>query len=126
MACGEWRLMRGGLMLAVLNQDGLALVPELDGQFTLEAAYETSPAFEPVRHLFAREVLLLDADDEPEIDEWAAIWDELQAPGLFVESADGRERFAILWIHFEHGRAWWWPLSNSPLTRIRREKRCQF
>jgi hypothetical protein len=119
MASGEWRLTRGGEILAVLHFDGRWLVPELDGDLTVEAAYTTTPAFEPVRHLFEREAQLLDVDDEAENNEWAAIWDELQEPGLFVESADGQERLDILWIHFKHGRAWWWPLYNSRLTVLR-------
>lgn len=119
MAVDEWRLTRGGEMLAVLRPDGRSLVPELDGQFTVEVAYATTPAFEAVRHHFEREVQLLDVDSGPENDEWAAIWEELKGPGLFVESADGRARFDILWIHFKHGRAWWWPLLNSPLTITR-------
>jgi hypothetical protein len=106
-------------VLADLKPDGRSLVPELDGHLTVEAAYTTTPAFEPVRHLFEREAQLLDADSEPENTEWVDIWDELKAPSMFVESADGRERFDILWIHFEYGRAWWLPLYNSPLTRMR-------
>ena len=117
MAHVTWHLTRGGELLALLHPDGRSLVPDLDGHFTVEAAYTTTPAFEPVRHLFEREAQLLDADKESENNEWADIWDELKAPGLFVESPDGRTRFDILWIHFKFGRAWWWPLNNSPLTR---------
>lgn len=120
MAFGEWRLTRGGELLAVLHPDRLSLVPELDGHFTTEAAYSTTPVFESVRHLFEREVQLLGVDSDPENDEWSAIWEELKEPGLFVESSDGRERFDILWIHFKYERAWWWPLFNSPLT-VRRD-----
>ena len=119
MTRDKWHLTRGGEVLAHLHPDGRSLVPELDGHFTIEAAYTTTPAFEPVRHLFEREAQLLDVDSEAENNEWADIWDELQAPGLFVASPDGRERFAILWIHFKYDRAWWWPLYNSPHTRMR-------
>jgi hypothetical protein len=119
MAYGEWRLTRGGEVLAVLCPAGRSLVPELDGQFILEAAYATTPAFEAVRHLFEREVQLLDVDSEPENNEWLDIWEKLKKPGMFVESADGLERFDILWVHFKNGRAWWWPLFNSPLTVTR-------
>jgi hypothetical protein len=115
-----WKLTRGGEVLAVLRPDGRALVPELDGQFTIEAAYEPTPAFERLRHLFEREVELLEVDEDAENEEWLAIWEELAAPGLFVESADGLDRFDILWIHFKEGRAWWWPLYNSPRTLLRR------
>ncbi len=117
----SWRLTRGGEVLAILHSDGQALVPELDGHLTVEAAYTTTPAFEPVRYLFEREAQLLDVDREPKNGEWADIWDELKGPGLFVESADGQKRFDILWIHFKYGRAWWLPLYNSPLTVLRKD-----
>ncbi len=107
--------MRGGETLAHLTPDGLFLVPEIDGHFTLEAACTTTAAFEPLRSLFEREVQLLDADSDQENSEWDAIWEELQEPGLWVESVDGMERYAILWIHFREGRAWWWPLYNAPV-----------
>lgn len=116
MARGEMRLTRGGEVLAVLRPDGRRLVPELDTHVTVEAAYTTTPAFEPVRHLFERELQILDVETEPESGEWLDIWEELKGPGLFVESDDGPARFDILWIHFDHGRAWWWPLYRSPLT----------
>ncbi len=111
-----WRLTRGGVLLAFLRPDGRRLVPELDGHATVEAAYETTEAFETVRALFEREVELLDTNADEENAEWLAIWEQLQGPGLFVESADGRLRFDILWIHFQNNRAWWWPLYNSPKT----------
>nr|CAA9239594.1 hypothetical protein AVDCRST_MAG63-1365 [uncultured Armatimonadetes bacterium] len=115
MRRSEWRLTRGGEVLAVLRPDGRQLVTDYP---CFEAEYETTDAFEPVRRLFEREAELLDVDSVPENDEWADIWEELQAPGLFVESPDGRERLDILWIHFKGGRAWWWPLYNSPQTRL--------
>jgi hypothetical protein len=109
-----WHLTRGGETLAVLRPDGRELVPELDGHFTIEAAYEPTPAFEQVRHLFEREIAIIDEEGEAEQAEWSAIWEELMAPGLFVESPDRQERWDILWIHFQDGRAWWWPLGSSP------------
>ena len=115
-----WRLTRSGEVLAVLRPDGRSLVPGLDGQFTIETAYEPTPALEPLRHLFEREVGLLEVDSEAENREWSDIWEELLAPGMFVESADGLDRFDILWIHFQGGRAWWWPLYSSPRTVLRR------
>jgi hypothetical protein len=114
------RLTRGGEVLAVLRQDGRATDPDLDGQFTTEATFEPTPAFESVRHLFEREYELLAADEDARNKEWMDIWDELKAPGLFVESADGSERLDIVWVHVKDGRAWWWPLHNSPLTVLRR------
>jgi hypothetical protein len=84
--------------------------------------FTTTEAFEGVGHLFEREAELLDTDSEAENNQWADIWDELTAPGLLVDSADGRERFDIAWIHFKHGRAWWWPLYNSQKTVLRKSR----
>jgi hypothetical protein len=115
-----WRLTRGGETLAYLRPDGKAQVPELDGHFTTEAVFEPLPAFETVRHLFEREVLIAGEEGDAEQAEWFGIWEELAAPGLFVESGDGQDRWDILWIHVQNGRAWWWPLGSSPRTILRR------
>lgn len=119
MAMPVWHLTRGGETLAILCPDGKGRVPELDGQFTIEAAYEPTPAFESVRHMFEREIAIINEEGEGEQAEWFAIWEALIAPGLFVESPDRQERWDILWIHFQDGRAWWWPLGNSPRTVLR-------
>ena len=113
----ELQLMRGGELLAILRPDERQLFTDSQA---VEAEYETAPAFEPLRHLFEREVELLDVDSEQENNEWADIWDQLLAPGMFVESSDGAERIDILWVHFKNGRAWWFPLYNSPRTVLRK------
>lgn len=113
----ELRLTRGGELLAILRLDGRKLLTDFQA---VEAEYETVPAFEPLRHLFEREAVLLDVDSGPENKEWAEIWDRLRAPGMFVETPDGRERVDIMWIHFRNGRAWWFPLYNSPRTVLRK------
>src|SRR5262245_25458758 len=107
----SWHLTRGGEILAILRPVGNWRFADSP---CVEAAYETTAAFEAVRPLLEREVELLDVDQEPENTEWADIWDELKAPGMFVETPDGRERLDILWIHFKEDRAWWWPLYASP------------
>jgi len=68
MGCGSavMRLTRGGETLALLKFDGQCLVPELDGHFTVEAAFEPAPAFESVRHLFEREIAIIDDEGEAE------------------------------------------------------------
>ena len=116
MRQGEFRLTRGGELLAILRPDGQQLFTDYQA---VEGAYETMPAFEPLRPLFEREAELLDVDSEPENNEWGNIWERLLAPGMFVETADGRERIEILWVHFKDGRAWWFPLYNSPQTVLR-------
>ena len=110
-----YHLTRGGELLAELT-------PVDEWRFAefpcVEAQYTTTDAFTAVKPLFDREAMLLDTDDEAENNEWADIWDELKSVGLFVESPDGSERFDILWIHFKDGRAWWWPLFNSPESKL--------
>lgn len=109
----KWHLTRGGVTLAVLEPDGRQLVADYPCE---ESGYTLLPAFEEFRPLFEREVELLETDAEAENDEWLDIWERLKERGLFVESLDGRMRFDILWVHFRDGRAWWWPLYNSPAT----------
>lgn len=125
MARSFWRLTRGGETIAYLRPDGKLRFPELDGHFTVEAAFEPTPAYESVRRLFERELEIFDEEGEAEQAEWAAIWEELAAPGLFVESLDGKDRWDILWIHVRDGGAWWWPLSRSPKTVLNRRKQAQ-
>lgn len=117
MKQSELRLTRGGEVLATLRPDGRQLVTDYQA---VEAEYETTAAFEPLRLLFEREVELLDVDSDSENDEWADIWEQLLAPGMFVELSDGKEKIDILWIHFKNGRAWWFPLYNSERT-VKRE-----
>ena len=113
MQRSDLRLIRGGELLAVLRPDGRQIFSDYPA---IEAIYETAPSFEPLRHLFEREAALLNVDSEPENDEWLTIWDRLRAPGMFVETPDGQARIDILWVHFKDGRAWWFPLYNSPRT----------
>src|SRR5689334_11576396 len=115
MRPNEWQLTRGGETLAVLRPDGQQLVTDYQA---IEGTFETAPEFEAVRPLFEREVELLDADDDASNDEWFEIWNQLRAPGLFVKANGGLEVIEILWIHFKDGRAWWFPLYNSPNTKL--------
>ena len=67
MARPFWRLTRGGETLAYLRPDDKLRFPDLDGHFTSEAAFEPTPAYEPVRRLFEREVEI--AGDEGEVEQ---------------------------------------------------------
>jgi hypothetical protein len=116
MPRGDLWLTRGGELLATLRPDGRQFFTDHQA---VEAAYETMPAFEPLRPLFEREAELLDVASEPENSEWLNIWEQLLAPGMFVETPDGRERIEILWVHFKAGRAWWFPLYTSTRTLLR-------
>ena len=115
MAGGRaYRLTRGGVVLAILRPGGH---PRFSEYPCIEGDYETTPAFEEVRPLFEREAALLDVDQEPENTEWLEIWEELKAPGLFIQPMRGEARLDILWIHIVEDRCWWMPLFNSPLTQ---------
>ena len=92
MAQGDLRLSRGGELLAILRPDGRRLVTDHQA---VEGEYETTAAFERVRPLFEREAELLDVDTELENEEWPGIREELLAPGLFVETPDGRKRVEV-------------------------------
>jgi hypothetical protein len=116
MRQNEFRLTRGGELLAILRPDGQQLFTDYQA---VEGAYETLPAFESLRPQFEREAELLDVDSEPENSEWLLIWERLLAPGMFVETPDGSERIEILWVHFKDGRAWWFPLYNGAQTVLR-------
>jgi hypothetical protein len=111
------KLTRGGEVLAVFRPVGRWRFADYP---CIETTYETTPAYEELRPLFQRELELMEVDSEPENSEWLEIWEQLKAPGLFVEARDGRERLDILWIHFREDRAWYWPLFASPETRLAR------
>lgn len=117
MSNERFHLTRGGEILAILHVDGRSLVPERDEYMTEEASYETTVAFETVRHLFEREIEII--QDEEHDEEWCDIWEELKSPGLYVESPDGLDRWDIMGIHFQNERAWWWRLYASPDTILR-------
>ncbi len=116
MSPGDLRLIHGEELLAWLHPDGRQFLTDYQA---VGGACETTAAFKPLRSLFEHEAELLNMDSEPENDEWASIWEALLSPGMFVETPDGSERIEILWIHFKDGRAWWFPLYNSPHTRLR-------
>lgn len=111
----EHYLVRGGEVLAHLYPGGRQLFADYPA---VEASYQTTDAFQTVRHLFEREAALLEVDSELENSEWLDIWEELKVPGLFVESVNGRESHSIQWIHFRDDRAWWFPFTNSPKTLL--------
>jgi hypothetical protein len=111
----RFRLIRGGEVLALLEVDGrqeYACYPCLEGACTV------TPAFAAVKPLFEREMELLELHPEDDAPEWVGVWEELQAPGLFVEAEDGSCCLEILWIHFKGDRAWWWPLYHAPGSRF--------
>jgi hypothetical protein len=113
----EWRLTRGGTVLALLRPDGCARFATHPA--AVEGTYKTAPAFYGLRFLFERELKLWHGSDELATDEWFKIWEWLKAPGLFLESPDGREQVEVFWIHFAEGRAWWLPFwrGGTPLRR---------
>ncbi|HBE68551.1 MAG TPA: hypothetical protein DDW52_10425 [Planctomycetaceae bacterium] len=109
----HYQLTRGGVVLANLR-------PVDDWQYAeypcIEAKFSATDEYEPVRRLFERELLLLDAEEDDQINEWSELWEDLKSEPMFVQNLDQSERFDILWIHIHGDRAWWWPLYNSPET----------
>lgn len=55
----DWKLTCGGEVIATLHRDG---IQQYADHQAIEGSYQTTPAFEPLRPLFEREVELLDID----------------------------------------------------------------
>ena len=71
--------------------------PWLSGRFT------AGPAFGAVRDLFARELALIEGDDEEHWQQWEAAYDEI-ARRVSLSSPDGP--VAEFLLHIEGDRAW--------------------
>ena len=112
MSTKVWRLLHGNELLAILTEDGNSLVEGLDPNLCEEGSFILEDAMKELWPLFQRELELIESDSESE--EWIDIWDQLRAPGLFIESESGDKRIEILTIHFKQSRAWWMPLYSSP------------
>jgi len=81
--------------------------PWLSGRFT------AGPAFAAVRDLFARELALIERDDEDHQQEWEAAYDEITSC-VSLSSPDGPVPEFLL--HIEGDRAWFrW--SDEPFER---------
>lgn len=102
-----FHLLRGDVLIAILTEVEDFRYADYPSE---EGTYELTPDFEEVRHLFERELAII--DNEEDDDEWNDIWEELRAPGLILVSLDGRRRNPILGIHFAEDRAWWMALAS--------------
>lgn len=71
--------------------------PWLSGRFT------AGPAIEDVRELFARELALIERDDEEHRQEWEAAYDEITRRVCLSSPAGPVPEFLL---HIEGGRAW--------------------
>lgn len=71
--------------------------PWLSGRFT------AGPAFAEVRGLFARELALVERDDEEHRQEWETAYDEITRR-VYLSSPDGP--VAEFLLHIEGDRAW--------------------
>ncbi|MEU6357292.1 hypothetical protein ABZ896_49675 [Streptomyces sp. NPDC047072] len=81
--------------------------PWLSGRFT------AGPAYESVRELFARELALIERDDEDRREEWEAAYDEITRRVSLV-APDGP--VAEFLLHIEGDRAWFrW--SDEPFEK---------
>jgi hypothetical protein len=93
----DYRVYRGDELLGTLTRT--------DGDMPWhEGTFHPTAAFAGVAALFDRERELLDADC---IDECNAIWEEIVAPGIWLEPLDGREMITECLLHIEGRRAWW-------------------
>jgi hypothetical protein len=93
----DYELYRGGERLAVLTRSGVEF-PWYEG------GYEPTASFLTVRHLFDRELALLNDD---QMDEWELAWEEIRLPGLLLHPRDGRPDITEFVIHFDEEGARW-------------------
>jgi hypothetical protein len=91
-----WRLRSGEEPVGEILIDD-ADFPWLSGRFT------AGPAFGAVRDLFARELALIERDDEKHRQEWEAAYDEISRR-VSLSSPDGPVPEFLL--HIEGDRAW--------------------
>ncbi|MFF7047618.1 hypothetical protein ACFY94_04505 [Streptomyces griseorubiginosus] len=71
--------------------------PWLSGRFT------AGPGFEPVRELFARELALMDLDDEERWEEWEETYDQIARRVCLIAPHGPVPEFLL---HIEGERAW--------------------
>ncbi|MGW3121472.1 hypothetical protein ACWDBW_30695 [Streptomyces sp. NPDC001107] len=101
-----WRVRSGEEPVGEILVDD-ADFPWLSGRFT------AGPAFDAVRDLFARELALMEPDDEEHRQEWEAAYDEITRR-VSLSSPDGPVPAFLL--HIEGDRAWFrW--SDEPFER---------
>ncbi|MEU0409516.1 hypothetical protein ABZ307_17095 [Streptomyces griseorubiginosus] len=91
-----WRVRSGADAVGEILIDDIDF-PWLSGRFT------AGPAFETVRELFARELALMDLDDEERWEEWEQIYDEITRR-VSLLAPDGPVPEYLL--HIEGDRAW--------------------
>ncbi|MEV6945120.1 hypothetical protein AB0N07_24565 [Streptomyces sp. NPDC051172] len=91
-----WQVRTGAEQVGEILIDD-ADFPWLSGRFT------AGPAFAAVRDLFARELALIERDDEEHWQEWEAAYDEITRR-VSLSSPDGPVPEFLL--HIEGDRAW--------------------
>jgi hypothetical protein len=73
-------------------------------------AFNASPEYEEVRHLFERELALLRANssnDSEKWDDWEAVHAELHDPGVRLCAPDSSFTVEEILIHISGTEAWW-------------------
>ncbi|MFJ9821263.1 hypothetical protein ACIRU3_39605 [Streptomyces sp. NPDC101151] len=93
---GVWRVCAGAEPVGEILIDD-ADFPWLSGGFT------AGPGFTAVQDLFARELALMDRDDEKGWEEWESLYDEIRRR-VSLSSPDGPVPEFLL--HIEGDRAW--------------------
>lgn len=98
-------LVRGDAILGTID------VKPGEGDFPwYSGSFNPSEAFEGVRGLFERELVMLRAntsDDSALWDDWEAVHAELHEPGLRLQAPDHSYEADEILIHIDGEEAWW-------------------
>lgn len=98
----SYRLLRGDTILGYVTSDNTKF-----DQPWFAGTFKPSAEFETVRPLFERELRLLDTLDTDTTDEYEALWEVIEGPGLRLESIDTGESIHGMLIHIDGDTAWW-------------------
>jgi hypothetical protein len=99
MESKAYNLYRGSTLLGTVEpKDELHDFPWYGG------AFEPSPAFARVEHLFREEQRLLEADD---MEAWESVWLQIEEPGLRLVPTEGGAPISDLLIHISGAEVRW-------------------
>ncbi|MFI6602988.1 hypothetical protein ACIBHX_42655 [Nonomuraea sp. NPDC050536] len=102
----EWRLMRGDDLLGVISVEN-GDFPWLSGRFSAESG------FDEVKPWFDRELELVDADGELDVEAWEEIYSRIEQTVTLVGPSGPVPEFLL---HISGDEAWFrW--SNEPFSK---------